>query len=149
MRKFLDFMGKPAFNIWWGVSVENQATADERISILLQTPAAVRFLSVEPLLEHVDLRLLSRWPRPDWVIIGGESGPNARLCHVDWIRSIVNYCRAANVAPFVKQLGAFACIGSRWLTGPHVIGDLLALKHPKGGDPAEWPEDLRVREFPR
>ncbi len=117
----------PLPNVCLGVSVEDQQRADERIPLLLQCPAAVRFLSVEPLLGAVDLCALAcprdgarhfsaldgrawsheeRGPRIDWVIAGGESGPGARPCDVAWIRSIVQQCNAAGVGCFVKQLGA-------------------------------------------
>lgn len=104
-------------NVWLGVSVENQKCADERIPLLLNTPAAVRFLSVEPLLEKVDLRV----PPPkhvkatgengnltitgliDWVIAGGESGKNRRDCGVDAIESVVLQCANAGVPVFCKQ----------------------------------------------
>ncbi len=133
----------PAGNVWLGVSAENQPMADLRIPLLLQVPAAVRFLSVEPLLGPVDLR---RWlgiewspnhhcwfrrplfetsdPRTvgvgeprykgkaeaeiDWVIVGGESGPNARPMHPDWVRSIRDQCVAAVVPFFFKQWGEWA-----------------------------------------
>lgn len=106
----------PLPNVWLGVSVEDQASADERIPHLLATPAAVRFISAEPLLSHIHLRPsakrhedLTPWlgaGRISWVIIGGESGPGARPCDVAWIRSLVVQCRAASVPAFVKQLGA-------------------------------------------
>lgn len=100
-------------NIWLGVSVEDQARADERIPLLLQTPAAVRFLSCEPLLGPVELPKvpgLNKLPAVhiaegrghagvDWVIVGGESGPKARPCNVAWIRSILNQCGVAGVPP--------------------------------------------------
>jgi len=119
-------------NIWLGVSVENQAAADERIPLVLKTPAAIRFLSVEPLLGPVDLGAYfyeGIVPRPpiDWVIVGGESGPGARPCDVAWVRSIVEQCRAAGVPVFVKQLGArpidsrrrdIWCLGKRHYTRP-------------------------------
>lgn len=96
-----------ASNIWLGVSVENQACADERIPHLLATPAAVRFLSCEPLLAEVDLvKWLGGLPAAagiSWVICGGESGPHARSCQVEWIRSLVSQCKAASVPVFVKQ----------------------------------------------
>ena len=128
-------------NVWLGTSVENQAAADERIPHLLETAAAVRFLSCEPLLgplTTLGLRGLN------WVIVGGESGPNARPCNIDWIRAIVQQCREAGVPCFVKQLGSHPI-------GRHSSGfDFrLKLKDRKGGDPAEWPEDLRLREMPR
>lgn len=98
-------------NVWLGTSVENQQTADERIPHLLQTPAAVRFLSCEPLLGPVDLR--PSWLNPtrqnnnpiSWVIVGGESGPKARPMHPDWARSLRDQCQAANVPFFFKQWG--------------------------------------------
>lgn len=139
-----------AYNVWLGVSVENQATADERIPILLQTPAAVRFVSVEPLLEKIKLEgvefaglkgnvLLSGI---HWIIVGGESGPGARPCNIGWIRSIIKQCKAAGVPVFVKQLGSFPT-GHQWLPDA-----ALSLRDRKGGDISEWPEDLRVREWP-
>ncbi len=88
-------------NIWLGVSVENQEAADARIPILMRTPAAVRFLSCEPLIGPIDL---FPWlERASWSIIGGESGPRFRPCEVAWIESIVAQCREAGVAAFVKQ----------------------------------------------
>lgn len=76
-----------------------------------------------------------------WCVVGGESGPGARPCDVAWVRSVVEQCRAANTPCFVKQLGA----------KPFEDGALVAacLRDRKGGDPAEWPADLRVREFPK
>lgn len=108
----------PRRNIWMGVSVENQDVADKRIPDLLRIPAAVRFLSCEPLLGPVDLDNRHAWLTPlvgsdgpsiDWAIIGGESGPKARPCHVDWLRSIVSQCKDAGVPVFVKQLGSKPC----------------------------------------
>lgn len=125
----------PLPNVWLGVSVENQHFADERIPELLQTPAAVRFISAEPLLGPIDLHSLDYL---DWVIVGGESGHGARLCRVEWIRSILEQCLAAGVPCFVKQLGAH----------PISALGLGQIRDSKGGDPFEWPEDLRVREFP-
>lgn len=106
-------------NVWLGVSVENQQTADERIPLLLKTPAAVRFVSCEPLLGPVDLSnnhpeyLWGQDSRDgetdqdplDWVICGGESGPNARPMHPDWARSLRDQCQAAGVPFFFKQNG--------------------------------------------
>jgi protein gp37 len=135
----------PLLNVWLGTSVEDQRAADERIPHLLQTPAAVRFLSVEPLLGPVDLDA----PGYDWVIVGGESGPGARPCDVAWIRSIVEQCKAAGVPAFVKQMGARLIEADG--CGMHRLPDgryRIPLRDPKGGDPAEWPEDLRVRQFP-
>lgn len=138
-------------NIWIGTSVEDQERADLRIRHLVKIPAKVRFLSVEPMLGSIDFspRLISRVPvRPgyepvvirsiDWAIFGGESGHKARPCDIRWIRDGVAQCRVAGVAPFVKQLGSDPLEG--------VLG--LPIKDKKGGDMSEWPEDLRVREFP-
>jgi protein gp37 len=204
----------PLPNVWLGVSVENQAAADDRIPDLLDTPAAVRFLSCEPLLEELSIfnspsdadagapvGLIRRdvqlkphdvngpaeydalWePGIDWVIVGGESGPGARPCDVGWIRDIVQQCRAAGVPVFVKQLGArpvrtvrgswinelqrhgpdiqqpygrAACWACRteeckllWPGVPPHVKRWLPLRDRKGGDMSEWPEDLRVREYP-
>lgn len=92
-------------NVWFGVSVENQNAADERIPLLLQTPAEVRFVSCEPLLSAVDL---SPWINElDWVIVGGESGPNARPMHPEWARGLRDQCVNANVPFFFKQWGEY------------------------------------------
>lgn len=86
---------------WLGVTAENQARAEERIPILLDTPAAVRFVSLEPLLGPVDL---TPWiDKLDWVIVGAETGPGARLMARDWARSIHNQCVAAGVPFFFKK----------------------------------------------
>jgi protein gp37 len=196
----------PLPNVWCGCTVDDQQRAEERIPDLLQTPAAVRFLSVEPLLGPVDLEQLNdgSWydsegaqcydalrgaayyrdgehglaggPRIDWVVCGAESGPSARLCQVDWIRSIVRQCRVAQVPCFVKQLGANcrARNDENW-TGDendpgfpkwpgHLVGEdriehlpgggyqgapvRVRFRNRAGADPAEWPVDLRVRELP-
>ena len=170
----------PLPNVWLGVSVEDQATADERIPLLLQTPAAVRFVSYEPALGAVKFNLLpshrhqrdcayvvNDGPAPctcsasqggvDWVIVGGESGPKARPCDIAWIRSTVEQCKAACVACFVKQCGARPILdcppGEEGEPQMRPDGSArywtIAMKDRKGGDMAEWPEDLRVREFPR
>ena len=146
--RYLDAEGlRVPSNLWLGVSVENQHLADERIPHLLMTPTTgVRFLSVEPLLAPVDLR---RWMpsdpeyRPsgiDWCIVGGESGRKARQCDLRWVRSIVNQCRDATVPAFVKQ------VGRRPVSRDMEHNEIVNMK---GGDPSEWPADLRVREFPR
>ena len=103
-------------NVWLGVSVEDQERADERIPQILKVPAAVRFLSVEPLLAPIDLKLrkvvqfdsgsgIGHLPI-DWVIAGGESGPGARPCNIDWLQSIRDQCYEAGVPCFIKQLGS-------------------------------------------
>jgi protein gp37 len=140
-------------NVWLGASVEDQAAADERVPVLARIPAAVRFLSMEPLLGEVDLGGLLG--AVDWVIVGGESGHKARPCDLAWVRSVVRQCRAARVPVFVKQLGACAVDAPNGLAGAalkvHPDASALVsrrLKDPKGGDPTEWEADLWVRQFP-
>lgn len=135
-------------NVWLGTTIENQYAADKRIPILLQVPAAVRFLSIEPMLSAVDL---SQWLKPErdmdgaywnlsnnayhygdpdyslWAIYGCESGPHRRPCELDWIRDGVAQCRTAGVAPFVKQVKINGKVSK---------------------DMSEWPADLQVQEFP-
>ena len=89
-------------HIWWGVSVENRKHGLPRVDMLRQSPAKVRFLSVEPLLEHLGPMNLKGI---NWVIVGGESGPGARLMEAAWVRSVRAQCRAAKVAFFFKQWG--------------------------------------------
>jgi protein gp37 len=144
--------GWPLPNAWLGASVEDQEQADKRIPHLLNCPAAVRFLSCEPLLGPVDLmphighmtedKATGELQNQliDWVIVGGESGGGARPCDVEWIRSIVSQCKAAGVPCFVKQLGKVPTWAG--MAPPRVFLDK------KGGDIDEWPEDLRVREYP-
>lgn len=164
--------GPPPDNVWLGVTVENQETADERIPLLLRCPAKVRFLSCEPLLgpvSLVDIETKSHWAgkaepsklnclrgytysrrkrfvlngiveekgeanyvdtvceQVHWVIVGSESGSNARQCNNDWVRSLVGQCQQAGVSVFVKQL--------------HADGKVVK-------DLSQFPSDLRVREFP-
>lgn len=100
----------PYPNVHLIVSCEDQKTADERIPILIDTPAAVRGVSLEPLIGPVDLSSIGGKKEPrrlDWVIVGGESGPNARPMHPDWVRSIRDQCHAAGTAFFFKQWGAW------------------------------------------
>ena len=145
---------QPLSNLWLGVSVENQSAADERIPLLCQTPAAVRFISAEPLLGLLDLE----WPKTiypdgppmccsglpnecgcmgmptdppllyglDQIIVGGESGPNARPMDPVWARSLRDQCKRWRVSFFMKQMGS--------VYGEHKGKDL--------------PADLNIREFP-
>lgn len=154
----------PLSNVHLGVSVEDQKRANLRIPALLDTPAAVRFLSCEPLLGPVDLLPgdhrgherewygsdyicldcspedeLVLWrkitaPNLDWVIVGGESGPGARICNPEWIRSLVKQCQTVGIPTFVKQLGSVWARENGW--------------GGKGGEPDQWDADLRVRQFP-
>lgn len=163
-----DFAHMP--NVWIGVSVENQATADERIPLLISTRARVRFVSYEPALGPIDftktcfiqtdLGLSSynlaglgctRGPDygpPDWIIVGGESR-GSRPFDLAWARSTIATCKSAGIACFVKQLGATAYAQPVYHEGRIVGGVTRELDDRKGGDPSEWPEDLRVREFPQ
>ncbi|MFD5899089.1 DUF5131 family protein [Streptomyces sp. NPDC060366] len=151
----------PLPNVWLGVSVEDQKRADLRIPALAQTPAAVRFLSCEPLLGPVRLPLMEAvggcncggYGPPyythepscgyepgaaygiHWTIIGGESGPGARPLDTAWVADLITDSRAAGAAPFVKQLGSI------WARDNNATDA-------KGGKPADWPEELRVREYP-
>lgn len=97
-------------HVWIGTSVENQEQADKRIPELLEIPAAVRFLSMEPLLGNVQVDL----DGINWVIVGGESGANARPMHPDWARSIRDQCQEANVSLFFKQWGEYAPTFDVW-----------------------------------
>jgi protein gp37 len=109
-----------ARHIWWGVSVENQKHGLPRIANLQSVPAAVRFLSIEPLLEplgHLDLSGIA------WVIVGGESGPNARPMQPTWVREIRDQCLTASVPFFFKQWGAHDVRGRR--VGKKVAGRRL------------------------
>ena len=134
-------------NVWLGASVENRAEVG-RIDVLRRVTAAVRFLSVEPLLEDLGRLDLSGI---DWCIVGGESGGGARPMNVEWARSLVRQCRAAGVKVFVKQLGANPTqldVGGTF-DRAFVRTTQLRLRDRKGGDMDEFPADLRVREFPR
>lgn len=129
-------------NVWLGTTVENNDQTP-RILQLLRVPAAVRFLSMEPLLEWVDMHRLE-YAGLDWVIVGGESGPKARPFIIDWARHVVKWGRDLDVPIFVKQFGSNA--GE--YTADGMNSDELELKDHHGGDMAEWPEALRVRQFP-
>jgi protein gp37 len=165
----------PLPNVHLGVSAESQHWLDIRVPALLQTPAAVRWVSAEPLIgplsfwpedheghDRDDIGEFGGWtwtcldcsgpedenPRipwktydrsegigVDWVVAGGESGPGARRCELEWLRTLRDECAAANVPFFAKQLGS-------------VLGRELGAGS-KGGDMDHWPEDLKIREFPR
>ena len=163
----------PLPNVRIGVSCEDQPTADLRIPLLLQIPAALRFVSYEPALGPVNFCAVpDAKTRPaefsarysplgdiDLLIVGGESGPRARPCNVDWIRSAVRQCKEADVRAFVKQIGARPTLVSpnlhewpehvTWRMDKGGGAGVARLRDRKGGDPSEWPKDLRVRELPR
>lgn len=130
----------PLSNVWLGVSVEDRARKT-RIDDLRATPAAVRFLSAEPLLEDLGALNLDGIHQ---VIIGGESGPRSRPFHLSWATLIIDQCKGAGVACFMKQLGARAY-------EDRAHPDRMWRYHTadaKGGKMEEWPAELRVREFP-
>lgn len=184
--------GWPLPNVWLGVSAERQQEADERNPILLDTPAAVRFVSYEPALGPIDFvdpdptdhgkGPIGEWdwlghtyeptgevyppfgnqacarchnfegfplhrggltPFLDWLIVGGESGPQARPFDLGWARSAVQQAHAAGLPAFVKQLGAMPMTNAVSATRLRV-----PLRDSHGGDWFEWAVDLRVREFP-
>lgn len=89
-------------HIWWGVSVEDKKYGKPRIEHIRQTPAEIKFLSVEPLLEDLEFVDLSDI---DWVIVGGESGPGARPMEEQWVHNLLRYCRQFEVPFFFKQWG--------------------------------------------
>ena len=134
-------LGWPA-NAWLGVTAENQAMADKRVPILLQIPAPVRFLSCEPLLGPIDLYTIQAIDDLserfnfnclirtvdgksstgiDWVIAGGESGPDARPTHPDWVRSLRDQCQAAGVPFFFKQWGEYGASAITVVSGEPVF----------------------------
>lgn len=124
----------PHYHVWLGVSVEDQQRKS-RIDILRVTPAAVRFVSFEPLLEDLGDLDLSGIGLAIW---GGESGPGARPCNTEWIRGGMQHARRDGCRNFVKQLGAHVIQGG----GRRIKADK------KGGDMDEWEHDLRVRQMP-
>lgn len=145
--------GKGYPNVWLGVSVENQRTADHRIPLLYEIPAAIRCLSVEPILGPIDLAPflnvhiptpVDKWVYPiHWVIVGGESGnDNGDYIHrpakLDWFRDIIAACREFETPVFVKQLGT------------HLYHE-LKLSDRMGGtfEDANFPPMLKIREFPK
>lgn len=155
----------PLRNVHLGVSIESQKYANDRLPHLIKTPASARFISAEPLLEEIDISIWlyhgvieakpgdADFDALNWVIVGGESGPGARPFDVQWARRIVDDCKKANVACFVKQLGANAHDSMRsmvcgWTPGDPEPQTLIRLKHKKGADIEEFPKELRVRQFP-
>ena len=153
-------------NIWLLTSVSDQATADAMIPSLLECRDLVPVLglSVEPLIGSVDLAGalndcqcgkcdycldVADHPtnRVNYVIVGGKSGHGARPCDLQWIRAIVEQCRDAKVACFVKQLGALT-VDSAFPEPDGTPSLIIGLKDKKGGTPEEWPEELRVRQYP-
>jgi protein gp37 len=129
----------PLDGVWWGVSAEDPKRWDERVPFLLNgsIPNCLPWVSVEP-----QLRPLACSPQGlGWVVIGGESHPSrrkARPFELDWARLLIARCQAQGVPVFMKQVGSNA----------FDRGNPLPTRQPKGADPAEWPEDLRIRDWP-
>ncbi len=152
LQQYFTLQPFPLPNLWLGTSTENQQMADKRIPILLQIPAAIRFLSCEPLLEEIDFRqagaiqrLISddyEWELVNediqWIVVGGESGPQSRPCHIEWIESIVQQCQQSQTPVFVKQLGANA----------YYQGQQFKTRDKKGVEIKEFPLQLQLQEFP-
>jgi protein gp37 len=117
-------------NLWLGATCEDQATLDERIPYLVKTPAAVRFLSLEPLLERVDISgWLETFNPPNWIILGCESGVKRRPCKIEWIDNLAHQGMEAGIPVFVKQLDIGGKVVKDW-------------------DDPLFPEHLKIREFP-
>jgi len=148
INRAVEFWGdkKPIKNIWIGVTVCNQQEADEKIPLLLQIPAAVRWVSIEPCLSNIRLdprwfsRIVHGYPPGyqkgiDWVVLGGETGPGARPMKEEWATSVVSQCKSAGVPVFAKQIHIDDLIGKKW-----------KMRVSKNMD--EWPSQLKVRELP-
>lgn len=146
-------------NVWAGATAENAEQLARRAPYLRQIPARVRFLSCEPLLEPLDTLLDEVDPPADgskpeiqWVIVGGESGPRARPFLLDWARRIVVDCAELGIACFVKQMGDQPRLGfdgeSHDPSEPSDEIRPVKFASHHGADPSEWPEDLRVQQFP-
>lgn len=121
-------------NIWMGVSVEDQ-DATKRIGYLQETAAMTKFLSIEPLIGPLELGKIGL-NGINWVIIGGESGPGARVMKPEWLLPIIDTARCYGCAVFVKQMGT-------------VMARQYKFKSKKGEDMSEWPPPFQHREFPK
>lgn len=161
MREYLSWRwgeGRiPCRHIWIGVSAEDQANFRKRVVDLLATPARTRFVSYEPALGPLNLLNADEDGVAGglrgglhWMIIGGESGKSARPFDIGWAKKAISDCRLGGIAPFVKQLGSNPQYTDMKLYGGRA-NKLYSNGEPlrgKGNDITEWPEDLRVREFP-
>lgn len=120
-------------NVWAGTTVETQSWLEHRMLHLADVPSRVLWLSVEPMLGPVHL---GPWAKHvSWSIVGGESGHGARLMRPEWVRDLLAECRSAGIAFHFKQKG-------------EALSRLLGCRDKAGKDPAEWPEEFRVQEFP-
>lgn len=139
LARLLEAIGvrDPLPGVWWGVSVEDAACWDRFIPVLKALPSEVRWVSVEPMLGPIDRDPVGL----DWIVIGGERKTRrrpARRFELDWGRSLISLCRAAEVPVFMKQTGSSATNG----------GIPFKTKKRAGTEPSEWPSDLRVRQYP-
>jgi protein gp37 len=130
----------PRPHVWAGYSAATQKEIDAGWLALRATPARIRFLSLEPLVEEVDVT--NRLDGIGWVIVGGESGRLARPCQEKWVRKVVKACKAAGVPVFVKQMGAWWAHELGLAIGPNRLDT-------KGNQMYAWPDDIQVREVPR
>lgn len=139
MQSYLSKKPTLGSHVWLGTSIENNEVAYPRMSALFQTLATNRYISVEPMLGPVDvvsaagmaaldMDRLGEDLGPHWVICGCESGPGRRPCNIEWVRSLVQQCEVAGVPAFVKQVS--------------INGRVSRV-------PMEWPEDIRIREWPK
>lgn len=180
----------PLPNVWLGVSVEDQRRFNERVACLIDTPAALRWISAEPMIGPIDMTKLPMFSvidpesvsffdslraepktysfrrgaptfKPlDFVVAGGESGRGARPLYLSWIRGLREQCVSAGVPIFIKQLGKSCVMDRTDAATPVALGagwdslspgselGIVRFRDSHGGDPAEWPRDMRVREFP-
>lgn len=130
------FPGGTPENVWLGATIVNREELLRDGPKLVAAPARVRFWSVEPLLDH--LGVLPQELIPDWVIVGGESGPKARPMDLAWAESVLKQCETAGARVFMKQLGA----------KPQRAGETYEKSTGKGAVMIEWPRPLRIREMP-
>ncbi|MEO3386053.1 phage Gp37/Gp68 family protein [Mesorhizobium sp. CAU 1741] len=134
----------PLHNVWLGCSAEDQKRYDERRYWLDHTPAAVKFWSIEPMLGPIDMKI--EFVKPDWVIVGGESGDGARPMHTDWARSLRDQCASSGVPFFFKQWGEYLPVGQvlpgfgRVHGGTAVVPGRMKLHY--GGTPTQPPQHL-------
>lgn len=137
----------PLANVWEGITAEDQRTLLHRWPILWQTPAAHRWISCEPLLEAVsiDVEHHRGAGRPDWLVAGGESGPQARPTNLAWLRALKDQCREFRIPFHLKQLGAWPVTQSN---GRDQKARAYPISDRKGAIVGEWPPDLRIQEGP-
>ena len=158
-RSYFKAGRKVPANAWIGASIEDRKQAEKRVDELRGIDAAVRFVSIEPLLEDLGPHLSLQGIQ--WAIVGGESGSRARPCDIEWIRTVVDRCSTLEVPCFVKQLGSVVeandsidaadAFPKKVRLSQGSLAHYNARVHlvdPKGGDPEEWPRYLQVREFP-